>query len=394
MMQPQTLSIMGSTGSIGRSAIDVILFANNGCPEPIFSVDTLVAGRDAEKLAEQAKRIGAKHAVIADEGKYLELKELLEGSDIEVAAGDKAVTDAARRPCDKLLAAIVGSAGLASTLAAAEEGTDIAIANKESIVCAGSIILETARKSGANVIPVDSEHNAIFQALQRKNDVESLTITASGGPFLRRSREECRKVTPTEAKSHPNWDMGVKNSIDSATLMNKALEYIEAAYLFDMPPSKIDVVIHPQSIIHGMAHYKDGSVLAQLSMPDMKSPIAHALAWPQRIETDVKRLSLSELGKLDFFPVDDEKTPAIALAKQALTLGPGGPTVLNCANEVAVAAFIRGECGFLDIDWVVEEALTRFSGGEFGNAGYGSLTDILELDRRGRELATTLIRQR
>lgn len=201
-------------------------------------------------------------------------------------------------------------------------------------------------------------------------------------------------MTPTEAKSHPNWDMGIKNSIDSATLMNKALEYIEAAYLFDMPPSQIDVVIHPQSIIHGMAHYKDGSVLAQLSMPDMKSPIAHALAWPQRIETDVKRLSLSELGKLDFFPVDDEKTPAIALAKQALTLGPGGPTVLNCANEVAVAAFIRGECGFLDIDWVVEEALTRFSGGEFGNAGYGSLTDILELDRRGRELATTLIRQR
>ena len=393
-MRPQTLSIMGSTGSIGRSAIDVVMFANEGQTEPVFKVDTLVAGSDAKRLAGQAKRVGASHAVIASEDKYAELKEHLAGSDIEAAAGEAAITEAARRPCDRLLAAIVGSAGLASTLAAAEEGTDIAIANKESIVCAGSIILETARKSGAKIIPVDSEHNAVFQALQRKDDVESLTITASGGPFRLRSREDCEHVTPDEAKSHPNWDMGIKNSIDSATLMNKALEFIEAAYLFDMDPSKIDVVIHPQSIIHGMAHYKDGSVLAQLSMPDMKSPIAHALAWPERIKTNVQRLSLAEIGKLDFFPVDDQKTPAIALAKQALTLGPGGPTVLNCANEVAVAAFIRGECGFLDIDWVVEEALTRFSDGEFGNAGYGSLTDILELDRRGRELATALIRQR
>ena len=393
-MQPSTLSIMGSTGSIGRSAIDVVQFANAGRAEPIFLVDTLVAGQDAESLAMQAKLVGAKHAVIADESKYKELGEHLAGSGIEFAAGAIAVSESARRPCDRLLAAIVGSAGLASTLAAAEEGTDIAIANKESIVCAGSLILETAQRTGSRIIPVDSEHNAIFQALQRKEDVESLTITASGGPFRLRTRAECANVTPDEAKAHPNWDMGIKNSIDSATLMNKALEFIEAAYLFDMDRDDIDVVIHPQSIIHGMAHYKDGSVLAQLGMPDMKSPIAHALAWPRRITTDVPRLGLAELGKLDFFPVDDEKTPAIALAKQALRLGPGGPTVLNCANEVAVAAFIAGECGFLDIDWVVEEALTRFSGGEFGNAGYGSLTDILELDRRGRELATTLIRQR
>ena len=392
-MHRQTLSIMGSTGSIGRSAIDVVTFANKRQAEPVFKIDTLVAGSDAVRLADQAKQLGASHAVIADDGKYTELKELLTGSGVAVAAGEQAIIEAARRPCDKMLAAIVGSAGLASTLAAAEEGTDIAIANKESIVCAGSVILETARKSGASIIPVDSEHNAIFQALHSKADVESLTITASGGPFRLRTREECRHVTPDEAKSHPNWDMGIKNSIDSATLMNKALEFIEAAYLFDIDPSQIDVVIHPQSIIHGMAHYRDGSVLAQLSTPDMKSPIAHALAWPERITTDVKRLRLAELGQLDFFPVDDEKTPAIALAKQALMLGSGGPTVLNCANEVAVAAFIRGECGFLDIDWVVEEALTRFSGGEFGNAGYGSLTDILELDRRGRELATTLIRQ-
>ncbi len=393
-MRTRTISIMGSTGSIGRSAIDVVQFANENSQDPLFLIDTLAAGSDVGKLAEQAKLVRARLAVIADESKYEELQQRLYGSGIECASGTAAITDAARRPCDRVLAAIVGSAGLASTLAAAEAGTDIAIANKESIVCAGGVILETARKSGAAVIPVDSEHNAIFQALQRREDVESLTITASGGPFRVRARKDCANVTPDEAKSHPNWDMGIKNSIDSATLMNKALEFIEAAYLFDLGHEHIDVVIHPQSIIHGMAHYKDGSVIAQLSMPDMRSPIAHALAWPERIKTDVKRLSLSELGKLDFFPVDDEKTPAIALAKQALTLGPGGPTVLNCANEVAVAAFIRGECGFLDIDWVVEEALTRFSGGEFGNAGYGSLTDILELDRRGRELATTLIRQR
>ena len=396
MSEPRTVSIMGSTGSIGRSAIDVIAHVNSSqdTTNDRFEVDVLAAGTDVSRLAEQAKLIGAKLAVIADEQKYAELADLLSGTGIECAAGPDAVREAARRPCDRLLAAIVGSAGLSSTLAAAEAGNDIAIANKESIVCAGSIILETAKKSGAKVIPVDSEHNAIFQALQGRHDVESLTITASGGPFRNRTRKDCEHVTPDEAKAHPNWDMGIKNSIDSATLMNKALEFIEAAYLFDIDPDKIDVLIHPQSIVHGMVHYKDGSVLAQLSTPDMKAPIAHALAWPQRIETQVGRLQLSELGKLDFFPVDDEKTPAISLAKQALALGPGGPTILNCANEVAVAAFISGDCGFLDIDWVVKEALTRFSGGEFGNAGYGSLTDILELDRRGRELATTLIRQR
>lgn len=394
MTTPRKISIMGSTGSIGRSAIDVIQFANTESQIPKFEVDVVAAGSDVALLARQATLVNANLAVVADEAKFAELRDLLGGTGIDCAAGEPAITEAARRPCDRLLAAIVGSAGLASTLAAAEQGTDIAIANKESIVCAGLVILAAAKKSGSKILPVDSEHNAIFQVLQRKEDVERLTITASGGPFFSRTRNECESVTPDEAKAHPNWDMGIKNSIDSATLMNKALEFIEAAYLFEMSPDDIDVVIHPQSIVHGMAHYRDGSVLAQLGMPDMKTPIAHALAWPERIGTDVKRLDLTELRSLDFFPVDDEKNSAISLAKQALNLGAGGPTVLNCANEAAVSAFIAGECGFLDIDWVVKEALTRFSNGEFGNAGYGSLTDILELDRRGRELATTLIRQR
>lgn len=394
MTRPRTLSIMGSTGSIGRSAIDVVRAANASESEPGFTLEALVAGSDAAGLAEQALEMRPSIAVIADEVGFDELESRLAGSGIEVAAGEAAVEDAARRTVDRLLAAIVGSAGLRSTLAAAEQGTSIALANKESIVCAGQLILETAQRTGAIILPVDSEHNAIFQVLDRKQDVERLTITASGGPFLNKSRAECSAVTPDEAKAHPNWDMGPKNSIDSATLMNKALEFIEAAYLFDIPASQIDVLVHPQSIIHGMVHYKDGSVLAQLGAPDMRTPIAHALSWPTRTQTDVARLDLSELGKLEFFPVDGEKTPAISLAKQALELGPGGPTILNSANEAAVSAFIAGQCGFLDIDWVVKHALDSFSDGGFDNAGYGSLADIAELDRRGREFAQTALRNR
>jgi len=385
---------MGSTGSIGRSALDVVRQANASDTEAGFRIEALVAGSDVESLAAQALETKPAIAVIADEAGYPDLKLRLEGSGVEVAAGDAAIEEAARRPVDRLLAAIVGAAGLRSTLAAAEQGTSIALANKESVVCAGELILETAKRTGAIILPVDSEHNAIFQALARKEDVERLTITASGGPFLDRSRAECVDVTPEQAKAHPNWDMGPKNSIDSATLMNKALEFIEAAYLFEIPADQIDVLIHPQSIIHGMAHYKDGSVLAQLGTPDMRTPIAHALAWPTRTTTDVARLDLAELARLDFFPVDDEKTPAISLAKQALALGSGGPTILNSANEAAVAAFIRGDCGFLDIDWVVKESLEGFSRGDFGNAGYGSLADIAELDRRGREFALHSLRKK
>lgn len=393
MTSGQRISIMGSTGSIGCSALSVIADANNAASDPAFEIDVLAAGTDVAALAEQAIRFRPALAVIADETKLPELRERLKHTNIGTAGGNAAVTEAAGRPCDRLLAAIVGSAGLQSTLAAVRAGTDVALANKESIVCAGPLILSEASRAGANIIPVDSEHNAIFQVLQNRDGLEKLTITASGGPFLNWTLEQMAGATPDEAKAHPNWDMGIKNSIDSATLMNKALEFIEAAYLFDLSPGSIDVLVHPQSIIHGMAHYKDGSVLAQLSVPDMCTPIAHALTWPERIETKVERLDLTKVGKLEFMPVDEQKFPAIRLAKQALLLGSGGPTVLNCANEVAVTAFIAGDCGFLDISWVVEETLARFSSGKFGDGLYESLEEIAELDKQGRNIALGLLQQ-
>ncbi|MCL4169826.1 UNVERIFIED_CONTAM: hypothetical protein GTU68_024556, partial [Idotea baltica] len=233
----------------------------------------------------------------------------------------------------------------------------VAIANKESIVCGGRLILSRAKASGAKVLPVDSEHNAIFQLIQSDHRPEKLTITASGGPFLRSTRERMAIATPAEAAAHPNWDMGIKNSIDSATLMNKALEYIEAAFLFDMPAAQIDVLVHPQSIIHGMAHFGDGSVLAQLSEPDMRAPISYALGWPERVPTNVSRLDLATIGRLDFENVDESRFPAIRLAQEAIKVGNSATTVLNCSNEAAVSAFIAGQCGFLDISWVVEKVL-------------------------------------
>ena len=394
MTTPRLISIMGSTGSIGCSALSVIEHANNGEEtDAIFAIDVLAAGSDVEKLADQAIQFHPALAVIADESKLPELQARLAHTNIGTAGGHAAVTEAAARPCDRLLAAIVGSAGLSSTLSALAVGTDVALANKESIVCAGPLMLAQAEKSGAHILPVDSEHNAIFQVFLDRASIERLTITASGGPFLNNTIEEMRVATPDQAKAHPNWNMGIKNSIDSATLMNKALEFIEAAYLFDMPAEKIDVLVHPQSIVHGMAHYKDGSVLAQMSAPDMCTPIAHALAWPERIETNVDRLDLAALSRLDFLPVDEAKFPAIRLAKQALALGPGGPTVLNCANEAAVTAYIAGECGFLDISWVVEETLTRFSSGQFGDGSYESLEEIAELDKQGRDVARNLLQQ-
>lgn len=384
----QRISIMGATGSIGLSAADVIADANAAAPEdaPVFVVEAITAGRQVDELVALAQRLKPQIAVIADEAALPALREGLAGTDIETAAGKRASIEAARRPCDKLLAAISGSAGLASTLAAVREGTTVALANKESIVCAGALILSEAKKSGATILPVDSEHNAIFQVLQDKEAVECLTITASGGPFRQHSLEAMARATPDEAKAHPNWDMGIKNSIDSATLMNKALEFIEAAYLFDLPAEQIQVLVHPQSIIHGMAHYKDGSVLAQLGMPDMKTPIAHALAWPKRVETRVARLDLAAIGQLDFAPVDDARFPAVGYARRASALGNAAATVLNSANETAVTAFISGRCGFLDISWAVGEMLDMFETSNFSGLGCMSLDEIEYLDSRVRDL--------
>lgn len=386
MSDPVRISIMGATGSIGQSAADVILNANAAAGGPVFAVEALVAGRNVGELVTLAKRLRPAVAVIADEDGAAALAEGLAGTGIETAAGELAAIEAATRPCDKLLAAISGSAGLASTLAAVRQGTAIALANKESIVCAGGLILAEAKAHGAVILPVDSEHNAIFQVLQRKDEVERLTITASGGPFRTHPLDAMARATPDQAKAHPNWDMGIKNSIDSATLMNKALEFIEAAYLFDLPPSQIDVVVHPQSIVHGMAHYIDGSVLAQLGMPDMRTPIAHALAWPRRVYTPVQRLSLAEIGQLDFGPVDGERFPAVDYARRASALGNAAATVLNSANEAAVTAFISGACGFLDISWAVGEMLDRFEATNFAGLSCMSLEEIEYLDTRVRDM--------
>ncbi|NBC19613.1 MAG: 1-deoxy-D-xylulose-5-phosphate reductoisomerase [Alphaproteobacteria bacterium] len=387
------ISIMGATGSIGQSALQVVEWANREAPpgNPAFRVVALSAHTDVAGLAALALRHRPQIAVIGDESRLPELREALSGSDIECAGGQAAVTEAAARPCDKLLAAISGAAGLASTLAAVRQGTTVALANKESIVCAGRLLLAEARASGARILPVDSEHNAIFQVLNDKRHVEKLTITASGGPFRDHTLERMSRATPDEAKAHPNWDMGVKNSIDSATLMNKALEFIEAAYLFDLPAEQIDVLVHPQSIVHGMAHFSDGSVLAQLGVPDMRTPIAHALAWPERVKTEVARLDLAALARLDFQPVDRVRFPAVDYARQASRLGNAAATVLNGANEAAVAAFIAGECGFLDICWVVGEMLERFPSTNLADMSCESLEEIAYLDSRARELAGGLL---
>lgn len=389
----QCVSIMGATGSIGRSAAEVILHANS-VDAPQFKVEVLAAGRDVDGLAEMARALRPRIAVIADPSSGAALSEALSGSGIETASGKEAMIEAAARPCDKLLAAISGSAGLATTLAAVRAGTTVALANKESIVCAGRLLLAEAERTGARVLPVDSEHNAIFQVLQDKSSVEKLTITASGGPFRNASLDRMAVATPAEARAHPNWDMGIKNSIDSATLMNKALEFIEAAYLFDLPADSIDVVVHPQSIIHGMAHYVDGSVLAQLGMPDMKTPIAHALAWPKRVATNVARLDLAAIGQLDFCPVDTARFPAVNYARTAARLGNAAATVLNTANEAGVAAFIAGECGFLDISWLVGVMLEDFEASNFAGLACTSLEEIEYLDRRVREKAGERLKTR
>lgn len=389
-MSIRRVSIMGSTGSIGQSALDVVRHANNNTSEN-FQIVALAAGSDAQSLAAQAIEFKAEIAVIADESKLPELQACLANTDVEAAAGETAIAEAAARPADRVLAAIVGAAGLKSTISAVRAGNHVAIANKESIVCGGKLILNEARRKGVNILPVDSEHSAIFQCLGDGRSLEKLTITASGGPFRTASLEDMLTATPKQAAAHPNWSMGIKNSIDSATLMNKALEFIEAGFLFDVEGERIDIIIHPQSIIHGMAHFTDGSVIAQLGAPDMKTPISYALGWPDRIPTIVDRLNLTELGHLDFEPVDETRFPAIRLARQAYAQGVQATTILNCANELAVSAFIAGQCGFLDISWIVEETLNRYFSGNMHGIACDTLEEIAFLDRFSRETARDVL---
>jgi 1-deoxy-D-xylulose-5-phosphate reductoisomerase len=346
------LTILGATGSVGASTLDLV--ARN--PDR-FQVEALTAGRDWARLAALSKGCGAKLAVVADAAAYAPLAEALAGSGIEAAAGPHALVEAARRPADLVVAAIVGAAGLAPTLSALEAGISVALANKEALVCAGGLMTRAAARTGAALLPVDSEHNAIFQVLEARERVRRIVLTASGGPFRERSLAEMAAMTPAQAVRHPTWSMGAKISVDSATLMNKGLELIEAYHLFGVRPDQLDVLVHPQSLVHGIVEYVDGSLLAQMGPADMRVPIAHALAWPERIETPVSRLDLAAVGRLDFEAPDRARFPALALAEAALAAGGCRPCVLNAANEVAVAAFLAGGIGFLDIAAVVEATL-------------------------------------
>ena len=381
-MTPRTLSIFGATGSVGTSTLDLV--AREG---EAFRVLALTANGDASALAQAALRHGAQVAVIADESKYAELRDALAGSGVEAAAGARALIDAARLGADWTMAAIVGCAGLEPTLAALEGGKTVALANKESLVSAGALMMAAAHRSGATLLPVDSEHNAIFQCLAGSSidDVARIILTASGGPFRTMSRTDMGQVTPAQAVKHPNWSMGAKISVDSATMMNKGLELIEAGHLFPIGLDRIEILVHPQSVVHSLVEYRDCSTLAQLGSPDMRIPIAHALAWPQRMATPCKPLNLAEIGRLEFEVPDEERFPALRLARQAGEEGGVLPAILNAANEVAVAAFLEGRIGFLDISAIVEACLSGYSGPR-----PDSIADILDADRAARAQASHL----
>lgn len=380
--EPRTVTVLGSTGSVGTQTLSLLEDRER------FQVRALVAGRNAALLAEQARRFGAEWAVIADPAAYPALREALSGSAVRTAAGAEAVVAAAALPVDWTMAAITGAAGLQATLAALGAARAVALANKEALVSAGEVMLRAVEQSGTTLLPVDSEHNAVFQALADGNrgHLEKIVLTASGGPFRSATIAEMRCVTPEQALRHPVWSMGAKISIDSATLMNKGLEVIEAARLFTLPEDRIEVVVHPQSVVHGMAYFTDGSVLAQLGSPDMRVPIAHALAWPARMATPAPRLDLVAIGRLDFAPPDTTRFPALALARSALRAGAGTPTVLNAANEVAVAAFLARRIGFLAIAELVERVISRF-----GAPPVEDLAAVLALDAEARVLAESLV---
>ena len=350
----RSITILGATGSIGASTIDLI----KRNPER-YRIEAVSARRNAAALAKIARELGARLAVVADANAYDDLKNALAGSGIEAAAGEGALVEAAQRPADWVMGAISGAVGLKPTLAAIERGATVALANKECLVCAGSLFMRRAASAGATVLPVDSEHNAVFQALGtgRREDVKRVILTASGGPFRTWTAEAIAAATPEQALRHPNWSMGPKITVDSASLMNKGLELIEAHHLFALAPHEIDVLVHPQSVVHGLVEYRDGSVMAQLGSPDMRIPIAHCLAWPQRIDSPAARLDLAKIRDLSFEAPDLVRFPALALARQAMATGGAAPTVLNAADEVAVAEFIAGRIPFWAITVLVEATL-------------------------------------
>lgn len=373
------VTILGATGSVGTSTLDLV-----ERDPAAFDVLALTANCDVVKLAAAAKRVSAKLAVVADPTCHQALADALAGTGIAVASGPEAVCDAARMGADWTMAAIVGTAGLEPVLAALEGGQAVALANKESLVSAGDVMMQAAAATGATLLPVDSEHNAVFQCLETQNAdrIARIILTASGGPFRERSLDEMRPITPEQAVAHPNWSMGAKISVDSATMMNKGLELIEAYHLFPVTVEQLDVIVHRQSVIHSMVEYVDGSVLAQLGSPDMRVPIAHALAWPRRMETPCQRLDLATIGRLDFEAPDYERFPCLKLAREALAAGGARPAILNAANEVAVAAFLKGQIGFLEIAAIVADTLNRYD-----PAAPDTLDQVLAIDAEARILA-------
>ncbi|PIR39107.1 MAG: 1-deoxy-D-xylulose-5-phosphate reductoisomerase [Alphaproteobacteria bacterium CG11_big_fil_rev_8_21_14_0_20_39_49] len=384
---PESITILGSTGSIGCNTVRVISESDKK-----YSVTALTANSNVELLAKQARELRAKYAVIADESLYGDLKRLLAGSDIKALAGFGEIANAASIKADIVMSAIVGVAGLVPTMEAIKQGSKIALANKECLVCAGGIMTDAVKQYKASLIPVDSEHNAIYQVFDFDNpqNVSKIILTASGGPFRTYTKEQMTSVTPQQALAHPNWDMGSKISVDSATMMNKGLEVIEAYYLFPVEKEQIDVVIHPESIIHSMVEYHDGSVLAQLGAPDMCTPIGVALAWPQRLKINTQKLDLTKIGSLTFEEVDNKRFEAVKLAKQALQEGSMMQIAYNCANEVAVEQFLKGNIGFNDIVSVIKSIMDSVKSGSLQN-----IDDVLlvvdEINKKTTSLTSKIV---
>ncbi len=384
---PRTVTLLGATGSIGSSTVDLLRQESAR-----YRVEAVTAHRNAAALAHLARELGARFAAVADADAYRELKTELSGSGIEAGAGAAAVVEAAQRPADWVMAAITGATSLRPTLAAAERGATVALANKECLVCAGALFMRRAAAAGARVLPVDSEHNAIFQALSagRREDVRRIVLTASGGPFRTWPLEAIRQVTVEQALRHPTWSMGQKVTIDSATLMNKGLELVEAHHLFALGMDALDVVVHPQSVVHGLVEFRDGSVVAQLGSPDMRIPIAHCLAWPVRMGTPAPRLNLARLATLTFEEPDPIRFPALALARRALAAGGAAPTILNAANEIAVREFVGRRLGFNGIPALVEATLNAAER-HGAIAEPQSVEDALAIDHNARRLAADLL---
>lgn len=379
----KTISILGSTGSIGKNTVDIIRRYQD-----VYSVVALTANQNVELLAEQSKLLNAKMAVTANKSKYNELKDLLFGTNVIVEAGDEAVLNAAKLSADWTMSSIVGAAGLVPTMAVVERGKTLALANKETLVCAGEVVMKAIKENKTTLVPVDSEHSAIFQTLEndQKHAVDRILLTASGGPFREKTLEFMKNATPEQAVAHPNWSMGAKISVDSATMMNKGLEIIEAYHLFGYGVEKIEVLVHPQSIVHSAVAYIDGSVLAHMGNPDMRTPIAYALGWPKRIESPTKKLDLTDLSGLTFTHPNEEKFPALRVAKEALIQGQSATCIMNAANEIAVGAFLNKKIGFLDIVKTVELILEKSTFRNLKN-----ISEVVALDQETRLKTKELI---